>query len=223
MGLESFDEELRRKALNRKESNETIMEAIKVFESNNASYTMDYILGLPGQTEQELFDVVNLFAGLKKCYRLSPFMCQYLPGSDMVSYAAEIGELSEEDIIAINEGKHGNYMAEGSISVYSEEWQRTLRMYRVLFRSMGLMPSWMRKLLVKSKLYRMFFYLNPNGVIKALDVLIIIMDKDARGYFKNYLWWLGKRLSPSHPTYIFRKTKIKKLKNKNFLNSSDCS
>jgi hypothetical protein len=82
------------------------------------------------------------------------------------------------------------------------------------------MPSWMRKGMMRSKIYRIFFYLNPRFVIKSLDMLIVMMDKDARGYFQIYLWWLKKRLSPSHPTYLFRRTKIKELKDVNFLYGS---
>jgi len=217
MGLESFDEELRKKALNRHETNKAIYKAIEIFERNKAKYTLDYILGLPGQTEKELMDVANLFSGLKHCYRLSPFMCQYLPGSPMIQYALDVGAIQESDVHSINEGKHDNYMDEGSIAVYSDEWQRTLRMYRVLFRTMGLMPSLMRKLLMKSRAYRFFFHVNPRNVIKFLDIIIVIADKDARGYFMNYLWWLSRRLIPSHPTFFLRKTKIKELNGINFL------
>lgn len=82
---------------------------------------MDYILGLPEQTLQELEDVAKLFAGLKYCYRLSPFMCQYLPGSKMINYAVHKGEMSLADVEIINNGGHDNYMGEGSIAIFDKK------------------------------------------------------------------------------------------------------
>jgi len=216
-GLESFDEQLRRKALNRHETNETIQEAINILERNKCSYTMDYILGLPGQTEEELKKVAILFSGLKYCYRLSPFMCQYLPGSEMVDYAVEIGELTAKDVEVINNGGHDNYMGEGSIAVFSKKRQRMLRMYRLIFRVMGLLPTWARKALLNSKIYLVFKYINPTVAIKFLDLAFIIFNRDARGYFKYYTWWISRRIIPSHPTFMFRKNPYKAYKKINLL------
>ncbi|MBF0363785.1 MAG: B12-binding domain-containing radical SAM protein [Oligoflexia bacterium] len=219
IGLESFDEGLRKEALNRQESNEQIHKAIAILEKNKAHYTLDYILGLPGQKEEELQLVAELFSRSKYCYRLSPFMCQYLPGSKLIDYGLKIGELTKKDVAEINQGNHGNYMGEGSIEVYSIEKQRMLRMYRVLFRTMGLLPSYIRIPLVKSKVYKLFSKLNPifaNIIIKFLDIFILILNRDARGYFINYLWWIQKRFQPSHPYFIFRKTRIKEIRNLNF-------
>lgn len=208
VGLESFDEELRREALNRRESNETIMKAIDAMEAAGISYTLDYILGLPGQSEQELIDVLDMFSRLKHCYRLSPFMCQYLPGSEMVEYAQDRGYLSDADIERINNGEHDNYMAEGSIAVYSAEWQKTLRMYRLIFRTFGLIPAGARRFMIRTKLHHIFKILPQNLTLKTLDLLIAALDLDARSYLKNYVWWLSRRLMPSHPTYVFRRSEI---------------
>ncbi|MBT6086980.1 MAG: radical SAM protein [Rhodospirillaceae bacterium] len=210
VGLESFDEELRREALNRRESNEVIMRAIDAMESAGISYTLDYILGLPGQSEQELKDVLDLFSKLKHCYRLSPFMCQYLPGSEMVDYAKERGYLTDADIENINNGEHDNYMAEGSIGVYSKEWQKTLRMYRLIFRTFGLIPAGARRFVIRTNMHRMFRFLPQGLTLKFLDLLIACSDLDARSYLKNYVWWISRRLMPSHPTYLFRRSEIGK-------------
>lgn len=216
MGVESFNEELRKNVLNRHESNQQILKAIHIMEKNKIHYTMDYILGLPEQTLQELEDVAKLFAGLKYCYRLSPFMCQYLPGSKMINYAVHKGEMSLADVEIINNGGHDNYMGEGSIAIFDKKKQQALRMYRALFRMMGLMPSWMRKLLIKSNIYKIILILPPfvpNIMIKSLDLLIIIQNRDARSYFFNYLWWVSRRFIPSHPTFLFRKRKLEIITN----------
>lgn len=220
MGLESFDENLRKEALNRHESNEKILSAIQIMEKNRCHYSLDYILGLPGQTEKELQDIAHLFAGLKYCYRLSPFMCQYLPGSKLIDYGVKIGDLTEEDARKINSGEgreHDNYMAEGSIGIYSPEKQSMLRMYRILFRLGGLLPSFVRKIVMATKIYRIFRYVNPTTAIKLLDFWLAIKDLDARSYMYNYFWWISRRFLPGHPTFLFRKQKYKKYRSINLL------
>ncbi len=209
MGLESFDQNLRREALNRNETNKTIMRAIDTMEEVGIPYTLDYILGLPGQTETELENVLEMFSRLKHCYRLSPFMCQYLPGSKMVDYAVRRGDLSLGDVERINSGEHDNYMGEGSIGIYSGEWQRKLRMYRLIFRSFGLVPAWARQAFLKSGIYRVFQYLPQKPTLKILDIFIALFDMDARSYFYNYLWWISRRFVPGHPTFIFRRSPLR--------------
>jgi len=221
IGLESFDEKLRREALNRKETNETIMSAIDIMERVGIPYTLDYILGLPGQSEKELEDVLEMFSGLKHCYRLSPFMCQYLPGSKMVEYAVQNGHLSENDVVKINNGEHDNYMAEGSIGVYDQNWQRTLRRYRLIFRSFGLMPSSMRKLIVKYNIHSVFRFFPQKLTLKILDIFIAAFDIDARSYLANYVWWISRRFMIGHPTFLFRRSSVsKKYRNLNLLSDT---
>ena len=196
MGVESFDERLRNKVLKRKGSNEQIISAVRTMEKHELKYSLDYILGLPGQTEGELEEAAKFFADLRHCFRISAFMFQYLPKTEMVDIGRSKGLLSEEDVVNIETGRHGNYMADGSQANTS-----TYRMFfawKIFFRMLPYLPIWMRKTIIKYNLYNIFKYLPQNLIIKMLDLVVVIRDIDARTYVKNYVWWTLRRLRPDY-------------------------
>ena len=102
MGLESYNQEVRNKYLHRIETNEQVNKAIGIMESVGITFSMDYILNLPGQEEAELKEVGKLFAGLKHLYRISPFMLTYLPKLKINDYAMEQGALDPKEEFNIN-------------------------------------------------------------------------------------------------------------------------
>lgn len=205
IGLESYDEHVRNDILNRMESNEQINEAVNILERCKATYSLDYILGLPYQYEPELKSAAEFFTKLKYCYRISPFMISYLPKVPLVQYAIDCGILEPEERERIEEGLHGNYMDKGSIMERKRE--RMMQMYKLLFRSMSFMPAWMPKLFYKSKIYYLFKYLPFGPILRAFDLTMVFRDHDARAYALNYWWWFKKRLSPKHPNYFRNKIK----------------
>lgn len=209
IGVESFDEKLRKEVLNRNVSNEEIRRAVDILERNRLTYSLDYILGIPGQSEEECIEAAEFFSELRYCHRISPFMCQYLPGLDLVKHGEQLDGLSREEIDRINEGLHDNYMAEGSIT---NEKYNTFMIYKIFFRSMSFMPVWLKKFLVKYKIYRVIG-ISPrffSFLIKIFDILILIRDRDARTYFYNYCWWFAKRFNSRHPSFWFYGRKYRK-------------
>ena len=114
MGLESYDPDIRNKYLHRKESNDQINKAIRIMEKVGITYSMDYILNIPGQEEPELRAVGKLFSELKFLYRVSPFLLTYLPKLKINEYAVQEGVLSSSEEENINQGLQGSYMDIGS-------------------------------------------------------------------------------------------------------------
>lgn len=209
IGLESFDEKLRYEVLNRRVSNEQIYRAVSILERNRLPYSLDYILGIPGQKEEECIKAAEFFSGLKYCYRISPFMCQYLPGLDLIKYGRELNDLNKEDINRINEGFHDNYMAKGSLT---KERAKLFIVYKIFFRSMSFMPVWLKSFIVKNRFYKIL-KIAPGFLsllIKVFDIFILIRDIDARTYFYNYCWWFSRRFNPRHPSFWFYGRKYRK-------------
>ncbi len=200
IGLESYDPHVRCDILRRRETNEHIHKAMEILERVRATYSLDYILGLPGQTAEELEGAARFFSGLRHCYRISPFMISYLPKVPLVDYALEKGILRAEDVAHIEEGEHGNYMDKGS--AMSRDRERMMRMYKLLFRSMSFMPRWMRKLFHRSRMYRAFYYLPFDPILRAFDLTMVIRDHDAKAYALNYWWWFMRRFKPGHPNHF---------------------
>lgn len=199
VGLESYDPKVRNQILNRPETNEDINRAIAILEKHKARYSLDYILGLPGQGEEELKRAAVFFSGLKYCYRISPFMLSFLPKLKIVEHAIQGGLIPSSETERIEEGFHGNYMDKGSDM--PPEKRRMFEMYKLLFRSMSFMPSWIRKLFYRSKAYYLFKVIPFDFILRIFDLSMVIRDYDAQAYAQNYWWWFKIRFNPEHPNY----------------------
>lgn len=226
-GIECWDEEIRNKVINRGDSNEDIIRATEIMERVGQPYAYDYILGLPrlprtlpdGRTQplseeetlesikKELMEFAEFLAPLRHCYRIAPFMIQYMPGTDLIQHGINAGELDDTEVKRLMDGLHDNYMSMGSI-VMNPKRLRLLNGYRVMLRLMSFLPPWAKKILLKLKVYKIFWMAPFRVFISVLDIMIAIRDKDATTYAKNYWWWFRKRFDKNYHLYMFKKRKI---------------
>jgi hypothetical protein len=156
--------------------------------------------------KEELMGFAEFLTDLKYCYRVAPFLVQYMPNTDLIRYGVQTGELDESEVRRLNEGLHDNYMADGSVG-NNKRRLRLLNGYRVMFRLMSFLPPAWKKLLLRSKLYNIFWMAPFRLFISVLDVLIAMRDEDASTYAKNYWWWLRKRFDKKYHLYVFKKRK----------------
>lgn len=226
MGIECWDEDIRNRVINRSESNDEIRQAVAILEKVGQPYALDYILGLPRlpvvmpdgtqrppteaetlrSISEELLGFAEFLAPLKHCYRIAPFMIQYMPGTKLIDHGMVTGDLNLEEVERLYNGQHDNYMASGSI-VINPERLRLLNGYRVLLRLMSFLPPWAKKLLLQLKAYKIFWMAPFRIFISILDIMIATRDKDATTYVKNYLWWFMKRFDKSYHLFMFKKRK----------------
>lgn len=224
IGIECWDEEIRSVVLNRGDKNSDILKATQILERVGQYYAYDYILGLPrlprrlsdGTTQplseqeilasmkQELMGFAEFIAPLQYCYRIAPFMIQYMPGTDLIQHGINAGELNAREIQRLNEGFHDNYMAMGSM-IINPKRLRLLSGYRVKLRLMSFLPPWAKKSMLKANAYKILWMAPFRLAISVLDILIAIRDRDATTYVKNYWWWLKKRFDKNYHLYMFKK------------------
>tara|TARA_Y100000294_G_C8251936_1_gene215167 strand:- start:124 stop:468 length:345 start_codon:yes stop_codon:yes gene_type:complete len=109
----------------------------------------------------------------------------------MVDIGLSMGLLSNNDVADIESGRHGNYMSDGSQAETTT--YKMFSAWKIFFRMLPYLPIWLKKSILKYKLYNVFKYLPQNLIIKILDLVIVIRDVDARTYVKNYAWWILRR------------------------------
>ncbi len=226
IGIECWDEEIRHKVINRCELNEDIRKATEILERVGQYYAYDYILGLPrlpktladGSTaalsqeetlesiEKELMGFAQFLAPLKYCYRIAPFMIQYMPKTELIQHGINAGDLSCREIQRLQEGLHDNYMSGGSM-VMNPKRLRLLNGYRAMFRLMSFLSPRAKQLLIKFKVYKIFWMAPFRLFMTVLDIMIAVRDKDATTYVKNYYWWFRKRFDSKYHLYMFKRPK----------------
>lgn len=194
MGVESFSENVRKKVLGRNETNDDIRQACKAMDDAGLSYSLDFIMGLPGQTEGEYAEAAEFFMNCKKLVRVTPFWIEYLPSTPLVDIALQEGVLGEEDLRRIEQGLDSHYVSTGSI--HDPEMIKRLKGWHLFLRMIPTTPKIIVKYILDKKLYRWFPYLPIGVIVFVMDFIMsyAIKDKSATTYIKTYLWYFKKRL-----------------------------
>jgi anaerobic magnesium-protoporphyrin IX monomethyl ester cyclase len=196
IGIESMSEYVRSEIINRKESNTTIDRAFRLMDEVGLPYSIDYILGLPKETEEDLIRAAEKFIELKACHRVSPFLLAYLPKHPLTTKAHELGILSDEDIENLENGDHDHYLGYGSLGTKKE--LRMLLAYKYFFRMIPHLPRSINRFILKSKLFKVFSRIPFFGeFVVGVDVFLAfcINEPDIKSYTKHYLWTLFRVLS----------------------------
>ncbi|MEJ2744973.1 MAG: radical SAM protein [bacterium] len=194
MGIESFSEELRRNILFRNESNEDIRRACRAMDKVDLKYSLDFILGLPGQDEDGLKESIRFIAGCRSCIRVTPFWIAYLPQTPLVDIALKLGNIGPEDVERLENGLDKHYLSTGSIHEAGEI--KRLLGYHMLFRMAPTVPAAFTSFILKRNLQKILRYLPTNAMIAIMDFLVTFKVKDltAIAYIKIYIWTILKRV-----------------------------
>jgi radical SAM superfamily enzyme YgiQ (UPF0313 family) len=194
MGIESFNERIRREVLLRPETNEQVREAIQNMEDAGIGYSTDFILGLPGETEQDLIDAIRLLAGRKRLRRASIFWLEYLPGVYITELAQQMGLIGPRELDNIEQGKQQNYLAHGSVEDGARI--RQLKNYHLLFRLLPITPAPVIELILARRLHRLFRFLPQTPIIIVVDLLVSVAKRDyyAVWAIRTYLFEVTRRL-----------------------------
>ncbi|MGZ3419697.1 MAG: B12-binding domain-containing radical SAM protein [Polyangiales bacterium] len=104
MGVQSADEEYKRKNLLRMEKGKHLESALEALSAVGLRMKLDHILGFPDEPKSAQETAREIYARYAPA-RVNTFWLTYLPGIEMTRRALEIGELTQEQVDEINRGK----------------------------------------------------------------------------------------------------------------------
>ena len=194
MGVESVNETIRREVLLRPESNAQICDALDNMDAAGIGYSTDFILGLPGETEQDLIDAIRLLNGRRGLRRASIFWLEYLPGVALTEHARREGLIGPREIEQIEDGGQEHYLAHGSVE--DTATVRHLKNYHVLFRLLPVTPAPVMEFVLRHRLQRVFNYVPQTPLIILIDIVVSFIKRDyyALWAIRTYLFELKRRL-----------------------------
>lgn len=197
IGIESLNPRIRREFLLRYETNEEIMDALKAMDDAGVNYSVDYMVGLPGETEDDLIQALKLFAKCKNLVRASIFWLEYLPGVEITNIARRLGIINEFDIDKIEEGQQENYLSTGSVKKGKQ--MINLKNYHLIFRMLPITPEPVINFILDHKLQKLFRYFPQTIILILVDVLVSFVVKDHYAIFamKSYFWEIRRRFIKS--------------------------
>ncbi len=198
-GIQTMNENLRRKVLNRPESNQDSHNAFKICDRYEISYDIDHMFGLPEEREEDHIYAAKVYVELKHLNRIKCHHLIYFPNLAITSLAERKGILSTSDIQLISAGEQRADFFHLS-SVKDANWQRINKSYQTLYKFLPLLSPTQINFIFKHKLQRKLHRL-PGAIVIFLQLLVAIRGKDYRFilYMKYYYWrikrWIRCRLN----------------------------
>ena len=165
MGVQSLDEELKKKVLNRRETNRQVQRSIELLKEAGILTICENMLGLPTQTEDDLIHMLN-FYNQTRPNRLSLYFIRYYPRTKIIESALEEGILTAEDVEEINKGLNARSFIQGGTI-------RKLNFARIqgFLTLIPVLPAWLNRFLINIKFYRIMPNLGmlTHSIARVLD------------------------------------------------------
>ncbi len=187
VGVESTSEEVCMKILNRRSSNEKIVQAVRYLKDAGILVQAGHLLGVPGDTLAKEEESVMFYNRCKPDI-ISVYWLTYYPKTEIVNIAYRQGLLSDSDIDSIEQGvliESGSLLTGGSLKEPNQFYS-----INFLLNYFPLFPGWFIVFLIKSRLYRLFRIKNYY-ITTALPRIIIALTKrryvHGRVYIINFI------------------------------------
>lgn len=193
-GIQSLNEETRKKHLLRTESNEQIDRALRICDAAGLEYSCDHMFGLPGETEEDQMKAARFYKSLKKCTRVTCFWTTFFPKTDLVDIALREGIIGEGDVAQINSAKAGYYYCEGAVR--NEKDKRVFKNYQMLFRLLPILPETLVDYILDRGLHRHLHLLPQTPLLLPIDLLVSVVktDHSAFQYMHYYFHNIGRKV-----------------------------
>lgn len=193
-GIQSLNEETRKKHLLRFETNEQIEKALRACDKIGLSYSCDHMFGLPEEKEEDQIKAAKFYKSLKYCTRVTCFWTTFFPKTDLVDFAKKLEMIDDKDIEEINKAKAGYYYCEGAVN--DKELKKTFRSYQMLFRLMPILPERQVDWILKKGWYRYLYLFPQRPLLLPIDIIVSFVkhDNSAFQYMHYYLFHVKKKI-----------------------------
>lgn len=140
LGVQSTNDETRRRVIHRRETNEIVTHAVNALKNKGIIVEVDHILGFPGEGEDEARQALEFYNELRPSV-INAFWLRPYPGTEIITHLKAAGMMTDDDEIKINQGYGASYIERG--------YQVTKDTQTHAFLLMSALPlwpkSWMRR------------------------------------------------------------------------------
>jgi len=189
IGVESLNENLRKTALNRHETNQDIINALEVCLQSKLNCVIDHIIGIPGETEKDHIFATDIYNKYRKVIvKVKCFYLTYYPGTAIISWGLKNNAITESDINNMNKGLCHNTYLPDDINKKDANYYKTLRSFEVFYKLLPILPSGFCNFILKNNRYRVFQDI-PRIFIYFLELIVAVKNSDYAmiPYFKHYI------------------------------------
>jgi anaerobic magnesium-protoporphyrin IX monomethyl ester cyclase len=194
MGVQSVDEEYKRRTLLRMEKDDHLRRGLRALRDEGLDAKLDHILGLPGEPRSAQEEARKLYVEFAP-RRIQTFWLTYVPGIDLTRQALADGVLTQEEVDAIDRGEsrvfRHPHLEKRDGTDDGDFYQR----FDVLFRAMPFLPPAVRERLRAEHLPRMGEKAaSAVGFVFDLANALRRLDKETLIFAKHYATQTWKQL-----------------------------
>ncbi|MCM8814346.1 MAG: B12-binding domain-containing radical SAM protein [Candidatus Omnitrophica bacterium] len=176
-GVQTLNERIRRKMLNRHETNVQINTAFSICDDVGLHYDVDFLFGIPGIDEKDYVEVLTFMKQRKYLNRLKCYNLTLYPNMPFAKNCLRQSMMSAPDQQALLTGKIGDWYHEFFETDVVRMRQKKL--FQKLFKLYGMLPCSARRFLVSPRMYRLFRFV-PNSVVIILQLCDGMRKQDHR-------------------------------------------
>jgi radical SAM superfamily enzyme YgiQ (UPF0313 family) len=147
VGVQTINEEIRKKYLNRMETNADIEKAFALLKKYKVPLVIDHMAGLPDESDKDYLDAAAFYSGYSPKRILFNYL-NYYPGTEIMRYAEEKGFLNADELEEIKEGKTASNTVDGNVKNPQKIYK-----FEFLFSMIPVFPKWVIRFVVKYGLY----------------------------------------------------------------------
>jgi anaerobic magnesium-protoporphyrin IX monomethyl ester cyclase len=187
MGIQSMDDEYKRKSLNRFETTASVETALALFRKYRIKVKVDHMFGLPQEPLQAQEKARELYLKHPP-YRIQTFWTNYFPGTPLMQKAVELELLSEQDVEKILEGRGKDFYRMSQSAKGEKGRGQTHLSYEVIFKLLQILPARFVRILSPR-----IFAVMPPSICRLLSFIVDVIsglikgNPDHREYAGYYL------------------------------------
>ena len=218
VGIQTLDEGLKKEYLNRRETNQQIIDTIKIIKKFKIKLTLDFIIGFPKENIENL-EITRNFLKQYTPNIIQVFYLNMFPGTKLLSIYHDEKIISDDVVDKINNG-NGNMLIvsghheniQGSFNMKQQKsTNKTYFAYTFIFMLLPLMPKWVRKYLtIKSVRWIPSFFLQKLRLVSEISGWIIMRDFRAQALLKHTRYYIARAIRLKFGFKFDPATKVKK-------------
>jgi len=179
-GIQTWNEDIRRRILNRFETNEQAKRVFQICDNYELWYDIDHMFGIPYETKSDHIMATKEYARMKYLNRVKCHNLVYLPGLKITEYGNDCGVITDEYISRLSEGVDADFF---NTTRETEKMKKVNESFRKLFKVIKLLPED----IIDKKIYGLFRFI-PMFLIYMGQLIQALHSHDLRFkiYLKNY-------------------------------------
>lgn len=136
-GLQTWNDDLRSRILNRRESSEEAIEAFRCCSEVRLRYDVDHMFNLPYETREDHVLGAEHYNGLDYLGRIKVHHLVYYPTADIVQHAVAAGDLPADAVECLAGGHESDFYDQATGNA---DQQRQVKAFAALYKILPLLP-----------------------------------------------------------------------------------